>query len=503
LSSLTNEKAFIRWKLTPEGKKIPVGLDGNLGIEAQAGTFEDASKIVGLDGVGGVGLVFTGALPVAFIDIDDYDNNFLVQLNLLRLFKGKAYIESSVSKNGYHVIAHIEDKDQYSHLKTSKFELYFQDRFCALTGDKHPDGVDLEDVLAYDCTELFRKVYRALRMLVGNEEPCDELISVLRKGSISHFDSPSEFDYALVKTAMKYTSDKDTIHGILLLSESDVERERKGKEPKTVREDYVLNTIKAVSKQWNKYLVTDHFDFQEWDNNNLVYISNKPIVRREAFTVIRSLTGIGKGHFTLSILASLFEGSKHTLGAYSKKGDWSVLYVDTEMGRDLTSKMRDMFIRKIGHDPGPKAIFASVKEARVEERIAIISRLSGDFKPSVVVIDGLRDLIFNFNDTVQTYTIIQELERLSISMDCAVVGTIHVNPSQDNPKSRGHLGTEIEQKAFTVLHIERVDEDNTIIVKHVKGRTGHFAEFNVRFDSSEGYLVQATATNKQGQDLPF
>lgn len=483
MQRLTERNSFLTWKMVKD-KKAPFGLDGEMGIKALAGTFEDASKVAKrLDGIGGVGLVFDDSLPAVFIDIDDYDDRLLVQQNLLRVFSGKAYIERS-SDNGFHIIAHVGNKDEYVVEKTEKYELYFEKRFCALTGKSYGHSLRLEDVFSVDCSDSFRKIYRALKLIIKTRE----IAAQLSRGVVDRYDSPSEFDYALSKISLAFTSDKDTIHGILMLSESDLCRKRHGGEiNKTFREDYVFNTIKSIAKEWDHLLVSDTFDPVAWKKGVLVEIQEKVILRRQAFCVVRSTTGVGKGHFTLSILASLF-GGDHSLGAVSKENSYSMLYIDTEMGKELTSKMRDMFLRKIGKDVGTSALFASVKDLKISERILAINRLAQDCQPTVIAIDGIRDLLHSPNNQDQTYSLIQELEHLTTVNNCALVCTIHVNPGQDNVKSRGHLGTEIEQKAFSVIHLGD-NENDTITVTNIKNRLQKFEPYEVEFDNANGYLT--------------
>lgn len=78
----------------------------------------------------------------------------------------------------------------------------------------------------------------------------------------------------------------------------------------------------------------------------------------------------------------------------------------------------------------------------------------------VVVIDGIRDLLYDFNDPTESSELVSELMRWSYERNIHIVNVLHQNKSDNN--ARGHLGTELLNKAETVLSVSKTDGDDTI-----------------------------------------
>lgn len=88
----------------------------------------------------------------------------------------------------------------------------------------------------------------------------------------------------------------------------------------------------------------------------------------------------------------------------------------------------------------------------------------------LVVIDGIADLIRSANDEVESIAIIDNLYRLAGIYKTCIICVLHFVPS--GMKLRGHIGSELQRKAATILSIEK-DEDPTVsVVKALKVRDG-------------------------------
>lgn len=77
---------------------------------------------------------------------------------------------------------------------------------------------------------------------------------------------------------------------------------------------------------------------------------------------------------------------------------------------------------------------------------------------ALVVIDGIKDLAFDINDGKEATEITSELMRLSEEAGTHIVVVIHQNKGDNN--ARGHLGTEVVNKAETVISVAK-DASNT------------------------------------------
>lgn len=71
----------------------------------------------------------------------------------------------------------------------------------------------------------------------------------------------------------------------------------------------------------------------------------------------------------------------------------------------------------------------------------------------LVIIDGIRDLIHDINSPSESLDIINELMRWSSYYELHIHTVLHLNKGDDN--TRGHIGTELNNKAETILQISK------------------------------------------------
>ena len=91
--------------------------------------------------------------------------------------------------------------------------------------------------------------------------------------------------------------------------------------------------------------------------------------------------------------------------------------------------------------------------------------------------DGIADLIHDVNDTIASPALILELRTLSIKYSCPVVCVLHENPSKEGGqnKTRGHLGSQLERKAFASLTLSK-NADGVVSVFSGNSRKLHIAK---------------------------
>jgi len=83
----------------------------------------------------------------------------------------------------------------------------------------------------------------------------------------------------------------------------------------------------------------------------------------------------------------------------------------------------------------------------------------------VVIIDGVRDLVFDINSPQEATEIAGKLLKWSEELNIHITTILHQNKGDGN--ARGHLGTELINKSETVLAIEKKDNsDIAVVVPH-------------------------------------
>lgn len=148
----------------------------------------------------------------------------------------------------------------------------------------------------------------------------------------------------------------------------------------------------------------------------------------------------------------------------------TVLYVDTEMEKLNSAKVlrrvhwlcgwqMDMpcerfhvlWLRSI---VDVKDSEGKVKTRAHERRYELIKKAIDILKPDVVFIDGIRDIIGDFNDNAASSELVTDLMALAEQNQICIWNTLHLNPrmrNDDESKMRGHLGTELGNKITDTL----------------------------------------------------
>jgi len=104
-------------------------------------------------------------------------------------------------------------------------------------------------------------------------------------------------------------------------------------------------------------------------------------------------------------------------------------------------------------------------------RVKKIERFLEDHHQEIdlLVIDGVRDLVRDFNDSIESSAIVGLLMKWSEVYNIHITVVLHANKSDGN--MRGHLGAEITNKAELVLNVEKDgDLSGASEVKELFGR---------------------------------
>lgn len=90
----------------------------------------------------------------------------------------------------------------------------------------------------------------------------------------------------------------------------------------------------------------------------------------------------------------------------------------------------------------------------------------------LVVLDGVADLVKSVNDEESANKVVDDLHQVATELNCGILVVLHLNP--DGGKTRGHLGSQLDRKAETVLLVEKEDE-NTCVINPKYCRNASFA----------------------------
>ncbi|GAB3339523.1 hypothetical protein GCM10027299_52320 [Larkinella ripae] len=114
----------------------------------------------------------------------------------------------------------------------------------------------------------------------------------------------------------------------------------------------------------------------------------------------------------------------------------------------------------------------------------------------LVVIDGLRDLVKDINDQTEATDRIGDLLTWTAERNIHILTVLHMN--KGNEMARGALGTELQNKAETVVSISTDPLDKTIsVVKPEYCRDRDFEPFAFSVDETEFPYVREDWVSRQ------
>lgn len=134
----------------------------------------------------------------------------------------------------------------------------------------------------------------------------------------------------------------------------------------------------------------------------------------------------------------------------------------------------------------------ALRALETKEKLEAVKALIGDFMPDIVFIDGVVDLMGNFNEVDDSKEIIEELMRMSTKevsgIDPAIVCVLHTNKANVDHNMRGHAGTMLAQKAGNVLEVSK--KEGIISVYSSDSRHQEVPTWSFSFDD-DGNIIDA------------
>lgn len=141
-----------------------------------------------------------------------------------------------------------------------------------------------------------------------------------------------------------------------------------------------------------------------------------------------------------------------------------VLWYDTEQSDNSTqdilrNRIIPLFHRAAGSDatfPEDMYDIFNVRNVDRDKREDYLFAAIAYYKPDLVILDGIRDLVGDINDGTVAQELIEKLMKSAQQNNCCIVCVLHQNKSGDSRDPRGWLGTELLNKAFDVFATEKL-----------------------------------------------
>jgi hypothetical protein len=149
--------------------------------------------------------------------------------------------------------------------------------------------------------------------------------------------------------------------------------------------------------------------------------------------------------------------------SYLPSGKNEVAYFDTEQSEFYVQRAVKGICRQINEEEPRNLSVFHLRSLNPAERLKFIeNEIYLNDKLSFVVIDGIKDLVTSINDESEATMIASKLLKWTEERNIYVLTVLHQNKSDMN--ARGHIGTELINKAQTVLSITKAENDENISI---------------------------------------
>lgn len=191
------------------------------------------------------------------------------------------------------------------------------------------------------------------------------------------------------------------------------------------------------------------------------------------------------------------------------EGKRKILYVDTEQGKNHCQIVLNRILKLAGLPKDCDAdnlTMLALRKYSPEVRLAITEEAIGMIPDlGLVIIDGIRDFIHDINSPGESTDVISKFMQWTDDRQIHIHTVLHQNKNDEH--ARGHVGTELNNKAETVLQITKSTQDGNISeVKAAHIRDRDFEPFAFRINDSalpevvDGYVFQQP---KQEKSFPL
>lgn len=204
--------------------------------------------------------------------------------------------------------------------------------------------------------------------------------------------------------------------------------------------------------------------------------------------------------------AAMTNGTVLHYRASFPEGKRGILYIDTEQGRPHCQQVLRRILRLAGlpeeQDPD-NLVMLTLRKFPPDMRLAIVDHAIGTIPHlGLVIIDGIRDLLYDINSPKEATDIISRFMQWTDDRQIHIHTILHQNKNDEN--ARGHIGTELNNKAETVMQIEVDKEERSIsVVEAIHIRDREFEPFAFRINSETlPELVEPYQPRKRGAGRP-
>jgi hypothetical protein len=282
----------------------------------------------------------------------------------------------------------------------------------------------------------------------------------------------------------------------------------------------VTNTLNKPSDFLNKIMMTAEKikKIKERDiqfSDPILRQNGNAIIFPHTINVIQGQAGVHKSRLAEFICAAMLKinGYNNELLGYKRENfdaNYTIVYVDTERNQSEQFPYALQCIQmKAGyekHEHPHNFKYISLLEIPRKERFSVLDEFLKLLKretknPLFITLDVSTDCIEDFNKTDKSMELIDLMNVAINEHDVVFLCLIHENPKSE--KARGHFGTELMNKASTVMQVSYEKDSNNndtdlIKIRYLKCRsTARHIPFYAKYSEEQKGLILADADDIQ------
>lgn len=262
----------------------------------------------------------------------------------------------------------------------------------------------------------------------------------------------------------------------------------------------LIENVFYADYSFDKYIVPRCLDFDRPEA--ILFRDNDEILHRKDIQMIEGQSGSKKTFLVSAMIAGLigYECEK-SMYFNTNRTDVKVLFIDTEQSIGNVQRVARRIHRMAGFDEKidkPNFNVLGLRECTPIERLAVVIKSIGKYKPDVVFIDNVKDLVNDFNNIEESTKAVTTLMQLASKNNCAICCVIHQNVG--SAKARGHLGSMLYEKASLALTLKVVSEVTEVNYSKIRNVPPQPFAFMINQETILPELTEivepTTATNK-------
>ena len=244
----------------------------------------------------------------------------------------------------------------------------------------------------------------------------------------------------------------------------------------------------APNPNYDELLSQRHYrnDYEPKPEEVLLTIAGKTVGTAGNFVVFSGLPKAGKSTFIHATIASVDVPARQIFQISLKK-----TIVQPHYGLFDTESAEYDFYRNLGRIKAmtgtklnPYFNAFNTRQDSSELNKILVEAYITNYKPSVVIIDGLLDLIKNYNDEIESRQLIDWLKAITANNKVLIIGVIHTGKKDNH--TLGHFGSMADRYAQSVLEIIKDRENGTyqLSAKYLRSDT-EFEPISIMWSGSQ------------------